>query len=720
MPHSATAVDEVRQAFGIGAIVDLAGAQVPATLLAGLLAATSRPAEGRIPALRLVGAVICGALELPGATVTALVELTGCIFDDRIELYAAELAGWRLIGCTLPGLLAANVRVRSELALESCTVRGPIMLPDARIEGPLRLSDTHVDAPGGEALVGVRLVVRGVLDARRLRSGGEVRLSGARVDGNIDLRGAQLTGPGGDALEASGVQVGGNLRCDQGLASQGRVVLAGASVAGNAVFSGATLQGTTDPDESAVLVLPRGSPDPSAALVADRLVVNGNLVLDAGLRATGTVRLTNARIGGYLRLSGATLGSPVEPGIDNGDQPRPVPVALAADGIEVLGDLEARGSLPRAEQSAGTGPLCAHGQVRLVGAQVHGSVSLTGATLHGPGLDVLFADRLRVGGSLFLREVTVSGSIRLHHAHIGSSLDCTAAQLKAPRCRPDGSTKASLDARAATIGKDLFASRGFTAAGGVRLSLADVSKSVNFTGARLGGPGEGISALYARGMTCQELRLRCAEPPLGNVSLANVVAGSVFDDQQLWATRGKVDIEDFLYQSLTASPEVSVTTRLRWLRSVLPDYDPDPYDRLAGSYRDGGHDDHADTVLLAKQRHRHSRHRSAGQLWGWLQEWTVGYGYRPWRAGWWLAVCWLLGSLWFDYHQLPRLDNGQDPSWQPVIYTADLLVPVVNLGQDGLWRTSGASAWVASVLTAVGWLMLSTGAAGATRILTRR
>jgi hypothetical protein len=718
--HSGTATDEVRQAFATGATVDLAGAEVPATLLSWLLVGTSPPSGGRIPALRLAGALIRGPLELPGGTVTALVEFTGCTFDEGIDLYAAELAGWRMTRCTLPGLRAANVRVRSELALENCVVSGPVVLPDARIEGPLRLIGTRLDVPGGHALIGVRLVVRGVLDARRLQAEGQVQLSGARVDGNIDFRGAQLVRPGGDALEASGVQVGGNLRCDRGLRSQGRVVLAGASVAGNAVFSGATLQSTTIPDEPAVLVLPRGSADPSAALTADRLAVHGNLVLDAGFTATGTVRLTNARVGGYLRLSGATLGSPVEPGTDNGDQPRPVPVALAADGIEVLGDLEARGSVPQTQQSAGTGPLCTHGQIRLVGAQVRGSASLTGVSLRGPGLDVLFADRLRVGGSLFLRYVEVQGSIRLHHAQIGSTLDCTGANLESPRCRPDGSTKASLDARAATIGKDLFASRGFTAAGGIRLSLADVSKSVNFTGARLGGPGKGVSALHARGMACQELRLRCAEPPLGDVSLAGVVAGSVFDDQQLWATRGKVDIEDFQYQSLTASPVVNVTTRLSWLRSVLPDYDPDPYDCLAASYRDGGHDDHADTVLLAKQRHRHSGNRPVGRLWGWLQEWTVGYGYRPWRAGWWLAVCWLLGSLWFTHHQLSRLDTGQDPSWQPVIYAADLLIPVVNLGQDGLWRTSGYSAWVASLLTAVGWLLLSTGATGATRILTRR
>jgi hypothetical protein len=86
----------------------------------------------------------------------------------------------------------------------------------------------------------------------------------------------------------------------------------------------------------------------------------------------------------------------------------------------------------------------------------------------------------------------------------------------------------------------------------------------------------------------------------------------------------------------------------------------------------------------------------------------------------WLGLAWLLGSLWFTSHPLDRLDTGQNPAWQPVLYTADLLLPVVNLGQDGLWRTAGASAWVAGLLTAVGWLLLSTAATGVTRILTRR
>lgn len=147
-----------------------------------------------------------------------------------------------------------------------------------------------------------------MLDARELQADGQVRLSGARIDGNIDLRGARLSHPGGDALEAAGVQVGGNLRCDRAFSAQGRVVLAGASVAGDAVFSGATLRETTDPAERAVLVLPRGSADSTAALVADRIAVHGNLVLDAGFTAVGSVRVTNARIGGLPATFRCDLG----------------------------------------------------------------------------------------------------------------------------------------------------------------------------------------------------------------------------------------------------------------------------------------------------------------------------------------------------------------------------------------------------------------------------
>ncbi|MFN2536359.1 MAG: hypothetical protein ABR528_14070 [Pseudonocardiaceae bacterium] len=109
MTHNTAPADEIRRAFATGAMLDLSCAEVAGTLLASLLAATPPRTEGDIPALRLASAVVHGPLALPGATVTALVELTDCTFDGPIDLYAAQLAGWRLMCCTLPRLQAPNV-----------------------------------------------------------------------------------------------------------------------------------------------------------------------------------------------------------------------------------------------------------------------------------------------------------------------------------------------------------------------------------------------------------------------------------------------------------------------------------------------------------------------------------------------------------------------------------------------------------------------------------
>jgi hypothetical protein len=49
----------------------------------------------------------------------------------------------------------------------------------------------------------------------------------------------------------------------------------------------------------------------------------------------------------------------------------------------------------------------------------------------------------------------------------------------------------------------------------------------------------------------------------------------------------------------------------------------------------------------------------------------------------------------------------------------DLLIPIVDLGQDGKWQFTGASQWISSVLIAVGWILASTAAAGAARVLKR-
>jgi hypothetical protein len=70
-------------------------------------------------------------------------------------------------------------------------------------------------------------------------------------------------------------------------------------------------------------------------------------------------------------------------------------------------------------------------------------------------------------------------------------------------------------------------------------------------------------------------------------------------------------------------------------------------------------------------------------------------------------------------HVPPPVDNGQDPIFNAWIFAADTLLPIVNLGQDGYWKLEGASQWIATALDVVGWILATTAAAGAARILKR-
>ncbi len=707
-------------ALGAGRELDLGGVALPATVLADLLTAPPPPGA---PALRLRRAHVAGVLRLTGTTVRVPVELRGCVFAQVPDLRMAEFAGLALTGCRLPGLRAGNLRVTADLLLDDgFTADGPVHVADAQIGGSLRLSGGRLRGAGGRALVADRIVVGGTCYARRLRSDGELRLPGARITGNLDLAGADLASPTGDAVDLTGVTVGGSLLAgrhhsapDVAFGATGRVLLTGARVGGDLVLSGARIErsvvpGPLEPDpapeESRLPVLPGGIVDAGACLVADRVRVEGNLELDDGLRTDGTVRLPNAVVGGYLRLSGARLTGPFG-ATDRG-------IALHGDGMDVGGDLEGRDN--------GRGPLVCGGQLRLVDGQVRGNASLSGIELVAPGGYALLADRLRIGGEFYLRRLRCAGTIRLQNADIGATLDCTGAQLDRPRLRPDGTMRPSLDARAATIGKDLLCAGGFTAAGGVRVRRLEAGKSVQLRDARLGSPvsvGFARYALNAYGLTTPELVVEPAAAPGGAVGLSRARVGTFADSAQLWEAEGGVALDGFEFDQLHDPTTIDVRTRLGWLERVMPDYAPGPYDQLAAAYRRSGDEERSERVLVARQRRRYAEAGPAGRIWGSLQRWTVGYGYRPW-----FAVCWLvglaaLGGAWFAGHPPVPVDDGQHPVFNPWIFAADTLLPIVNLGQDGYWRLDGLSQWIAGGLVAAGWILATTAAAGAARTLKR-
>jgi len=99
----------------------------------------------------------------------------------------------------------------------------------------------------------------------------------------------------------------------------------------------------------------------------------------------------------------------------------------------------------------------------------------------------------------------------------------------------------------------------------------------------------------------------------------------------------------------------------------------------------------------------------------------IGYGYRPWRAACWLVVLLVAGSA--AFHHIRPVTTGAHgtPPFNSFVYTIDLLLPIVDLGQRKAYLPqTGWSQWLAYGLIAVGWILVTTIAAAITRALRRQ
>ena len=403
-------------------------------------------------------------------------------------------------------------------------------------------------------------------------------------------------------------------------------------------------------------------------LEASRLVTEGDLHL-ARCVVPGGVRLTDAKIGTDLMLNQAKFG---------GDRHGR---AFAADGLSVNQDVEAE----RMESD---------GEVSLRTARIGGRLSLRGAQLRGaPGSpnarNVLNLARINVGHTLYL-----SGSAD------ASWMDSrTVYGYGYGEPTPPGSPVTP-----------------FRAYGGVRLADGRFENACLITDAEFHlGPGQELSM---RRIQAPELRFSCRKAPTGHVSLSRARIGNLVDRPGAWPEAGQVGLNGFTYESLRPDGHFSVQERIEWLEKSLSEYQPEPYEQLAAALRRDGSDEDAREVLHAKQRRRRRSLPLPGRLWGLVQDFAVGYGYRPGRAAWWLMLAWALGSLYFSRHEPAPLKADEKPHWNAVLYALSQLLPIVDLGQQG-WSPAGPSQWVAAGLVIVGWILATTVAAGATRMLQR-
>lgn len=377
------------------------------------------------------------------------------------------------------------------------------------------------------------------------------------------------------------------------------------------------------------------------------------------------------------------------------------------------------------------------GEISLAGARVAGDVQICGAILRADRQDAVFAPSLRVGGSVYLGDYPY-GDARL-------SLDCEGAIFLA----------------SAEIGHDLFITRCAIA------PKAPAGESL-FSATEEHGPENAIS--LARTRIAGILYFRENQIARGVVSLAGAHAGRLRDEPAGPGASYPIRLDGFTYDDFSRHAETGLAARLDWLarRPRDAEFTAQPYEHFARVLTLMGHRSDASTVRMRKERvlrredREKLRQRTGRRLRWWLSlgadvvtRYAVGYGYRPGRAlaialvlilalGWFYQRVWEAGDMapnaapilvspgWqaavADHPGNPAAAwsapgaAGQDyETFQAWAYAADIVVPLVSLGQEAAWAPSTSRSplgvvgwWLRWIATLAGWVITALGAAAVT------
>jgi hypothetical protein len=636
---------------------------IRAEIIAALLLGACEPAAGRHPAIRLRGATITGKLDLMGATITCALVCEYCSFDEPVRFVEATTKTVRIVNSELPGFNGARMRTDGIVNLHHSVVATVLRLDGARISGELCVDHATLGSSTDQiVLAAENLVVDGPVNCRGTVSYGTVSLRSAHVSGTVDTTGAKITSSRPVALDANYSSIGGRFRGNY-MEVNGETRLRHARIGGSLDLVGAQLRN------------PSG-----AALGCGGLAVEGGVWCFKGFQADGEMRFIGARLGGNLTLANAMLNNPGG-------------IALNLDRATLV-DLDCTEMVVR------------QGRISLVSAQIASQIGLTDAQLTATaGEPALVADDCSVGDSVILTRLRAMGEVTMRTGHIGGRLHLADANIENP-----GGTALRLSRT--EIAADMICDR-MAIKGQVKLARTRIGGHAKLVQVTL-TDGAG-TALDAEAFQAAEFSLLPAVPIDGTVVLSYARLGVLRDNPASWPSDLKLD--GLTYSTL--EPQLPARRRLDWLAADRAGYQSQPYEELAALYGRIGQMAEARRVLYAKERHQRATKTTVGRIWSIVQDITIGYGYQPWRAALWFTLLLATGSAVFAANRYPPHISGA-PHFNPVIYTLDLLLPIVSLGQKNSFNPTGFEQWLSYLLVAAGWLLASTIATAIARVVRRQ
>jgi hypothetical protein len=341
----------------------------------------------------------------------------------------------------------------------------------------------------------------------------------------------------------------------------------------------------------------------------------------------------------------------------------------------------------------------ANGTIDIMGIDVNGDLDCTGATFENKQGDVLSADDIKVKGNLFLTDIKNKGEVRLLFADIGGILDYTGAIF-------ENAESEAFNADGIKIRGDLFFCD-IKAKGEVRLLGADIGGDLDCTGASF--ENEKGDALSLVDTIISDGLLLNLKSLTGVLNIKHAQVGQLTDDESSWPENGKLHLDGFEYKAFAGSnTPLTAKKRLQWLR-LQPNqpFHPQSYEQLAKVFRRMGHESDVREVLFAKQEdlRKYGVLSRKAKAWNWFLGFTIGHGYKPWKAFLLIALFWVGGFFMFDkannmgimqpskerVYMMSKDSKGnmklplEYPKFAPCVYSVDVFVPFVDLHQENYW-----------------------------------
>jgi hypothetical protein len=666
----------------------------------------TKPPNGPTHAVRAAGFLVEGTLDLRWREVQRPLRLEGCRLLQQPLLTRAKLKEVAFEQCVLlSGLNAAGVSCDGSLDLSDSSIDGGLDLTGASIGGDLICSGLRLTGPLGNALSAEGIHVNGDVHLDRgFHAGERVAVDQARIDHNLNCGGGRFFCTEGDALTAEGADV------------KGDVVLGIA----------------TDPQGSPLFDA-EGAP--------------------ARFMAEGTVRLDGISIGGRLNCRGGRFSSRHGPAL-SAERAHVKGDVLLGVRSRALGDLvfDADGAPVRFE---------AEGTVRLVGATIEGQLICTGGRLSGPRGGALRAGGVKVTGQVRLdvatdlNEVAIlargapvrfeaNGVVAFVGATIGSWLNCRGGSFSNPTSNALAADGIAVKGRVLldTATDPHKVPVRFEANGTVRLADAAIGSQLVCQGGRFSKPDG--DALYAERMQVVGSFQWADLEVDGRVDLRNAAVGVLSDSLGAWPERkaGGLVLDGFRYAALglADSEDWNFRRRSQWLARQKV-YSSDPYRYLASVLRERGDDRTSRKIAMEQFNAQLRRDDGAltlrGKAWRWVLRATIGHGFEPWRALYlalalWALAWWTIESAATAEAVVPTrataaIQNPEDcrardyPCLMPALYAADLLLPIVDLGQLDNWRVTGPEVYRFLIpgFTVMGWALTTLVVAGFTSVVRR-